>query len=158
MAGRRCEPGCTCKRHTNSGPPVTSHTYQARHKRQHHAAGPASAHHCEWCLCPNQAKHWALIHGRAGECPDDYMALCQSCHFAYDEVGVRNEATRRARGYKVPSGYKRSEETRAKISAAKKGTPLTAEHCAKISASLKAMSSEMSAAGKKGAQRRWGGD
>lgn len=130
---------------------VRSHTYGARHKRQHRRCGSASARHCEWCLCPNQAAHWALIHDRDGDEPADYMALCGRCHMAYDEVGIKNGI-----GTRRPYSYAKSEETRAKIRAAKLGTRHTEEQKAKISATLKAKSAVMSAAGRKGALARWG--
>lgn len=70
-------------------------SYGGAHRRIYRKRGQASSHPCSHC--DDQAKHWALIHGRgylqqdwynslvaySGD-PDDYMPLCVMCHATYD--------------------------------------------------------------------------
>ena len=87
--------------------------YKNRHARVRYHRGPAKTYLCE--ACPEQAHDWATIHGRDGESPDDYMALCRSCHRIYDELGGR------------PIGHAVSPETRRKISVALTGRVFSPE-------------------------------
>lgn len=68
--------------------------YMSAHNRNRRVNGPASRMHCEHCDLP--ADHWALDHGKPGifterdrfgeysNDPEDYVALCKSCHRAFD--------------------------------------------------------------------------
>jgi len=39
------------------------------------------------CKCGSPAQEWATIHGRSGDKPEDYVALCKRCHAVYDRAG-----------------------------------------------------------------------
>lgn len=87
-------------------------SYSGRHTMVRTARGRAGDQSC--LHCENQASHWATIHGRDGQEPEDYIPLCVPCHRAYDGC---------------------SEQTRARMSAAHTGVRRP-EVGAKISASL----------------------
>lgn len=106
--------------------------YHHRHYLVRKARGPAKLHDCVRCIeneITKPAAHWALIHGETGDDPwADYVPLCQSCHFTYDQVGERK------RGVPHPPAWN------AAISAGKKGKPThrkTDDEKARISAALK---------------------
>ena len=68
--------------------------YYRRHHRVNGVRGPAKNQQCE--ECGRRARDWATIHGRDGESPDDYRALCRPCHRIYDgsTQGERNSSAR----------------------------------------------------------------
>lgn len=39
--------------------------------------------------CGEPARHWAWIHDTDPNDVQNYLAMCQSCHFRYDEVAAR---------------------------------------------------------------------
>lgn len=85
----KCEIGCRCLKHTNSGAkPSGRNTYSIRHRHVRLARGKASAHDCVRCSENNigkQAREWAQIHGTDGLDPwADYIPLCVPCHAVYD--------------------------------------------------------------------------
>jgi hypothetical protein len=61
--------------------------YFGRHRRLRTTRGPVKFQACVRCERP--AQHWAQLHGTDGADPNDYLAMCQKCHWAYDEVGRR---------------------------------------------------------------------
>jgi hypothetical protein len=63
-------------------PETGSRLYKAQHKLTRKIRGIASARLCE--ACPEQAHDWATLHGHDGADPEDYFALCRSCHLVYD--------------------------------------------------------------------------
>jgi hypothetical protein len=79
--------------------------YFANHVKVRDARGPAWQHTCEHCGSP--ANHWATIHETTGESPEDYMALCWSCHAKYDDFAGRLPDN---------TGSKRSAESRELMS------------------------------------------
>lgn len=134
-----CVDGCTCYRH--QGKVYSSSSYKSNHARVNKIRGKARARLCTFCL--GQGAEWAQVHEYDGTNPwSDFIPLCNKCHRKYDHIAERL------------TGIKRSEETRAKLSAARTGTklsderkaeiaeffrgrPKSAEHRAKISAALK---------------------
>lgn len=126
----KCQPGCTCKRHTNSGkckpgctcakhrgreydPEVTN--YSGLHALVRKTRGRAPEHECALKIsknCDEQAEHWATIHDHDGkDIWNDYMPLCIPCHHEYDD-------THSHAGF---HGRKHSEETKQKMSQTRKG-------------------------------------
>jgi hypothetical protein len=65
-----------------------SSNYWTVHTRVRRERGPAKTRNCEHCSA--QAHDWAIIHGKDGTDPADYMPLCRGCHIRYD----RTDATR----------------------------------------------------------------
>lgn len=61
--------------------------YHVNHKKVREARGPAWQHEC--AHCGKQAAQWATVKGTAGETPDDFLALCLSCHAKYDDFASR---------------------------------------------------------------------
>jgi hypothetical protein len=57
-------------------------TYNGRHARVYRERGQASKQDCVWCEMP--AAEWAQTHNTRGLSPDDYQAMCFSCHRFYD--------------------------------------------------------------------------
>lgn len=101
--------------------------YMRRHWRVSHARGKASDQLCAGC-CGRKAREWATIHGKSGDLPNDYVALCNYCHYEYDwpekrtySEEARENMSRAGRGKVI------SAETRKRISAAKRGKPLSDE-------------------------------
>lgn len=64
--------------------------YGNRHKQVAKARGPARNHDCVKYLengVTKKATVWATVHGTDGSDPwADYVALCQKCHFEYDNI------------------------------------------------------------------------
>lgn len=56
--------------------------YSTRHERVRKVRGKASEYPC---ACGKPAQEWATLHGTDGESPDDYQAMCCSCHQKYDD-------------------------------------------------------------------------
>jgi len=61
--------------------------YHVNHKKVREARGPAWQHEC--VHCGEQAAQWATVKGTAGETPDEFLALCLSCHAKYDDFASR---------------------------------------------------------------------
>ena len=110
---------------------ITSEQWKAHrefHDRLRKERGPASNNPCVDCGKP--AQEWSWDNGSnedygtkaIGESFDEYSPRCRSCH--------RNRDVK---------GWSPSEEAREKMSAAKKGVPLSQDHAAAISASLTGM-------------------
>ena len=110
---RRCFTGAT------QAGNIRSNSYHARHQRVHAARGKAAAQKCARCAevgTDRPARDWATIHGETGDDPwADYVALCRSCHIAYDGHYVVSEATKAKIG-RANSGRTVSELTRSRIS------------------------------------------
>lgn len=98
-------------------------SYNKKHDRVRRARGPARQHDCE--RCGSKAAEWATIHGTDGMGPEDYLALCRSCHRKYDFNPENIQAATRAKiGIPRPdladrnrerTGWKQSAETRVRI-------------------------------------------
>lgn len=58
--------------------------YGANHMRVKYHRGKAAAQLCAGC-CGRAGKDWALIHGRSGADPFDYLPMCRRCHYQYDK-------------------------------------------------------------------------
>lgn len=124
------------------------------HDRLRKERGSASDHPCVDCGKP--AQEWSWDNGSSedygtkaiGKSFDEYSPRCKSCHRIKDAAG-----------------WAHSEETRAKMSAAKTGIPLSEEHRTAISAGLTGMArapfseehkKNLSAAAKRGWAKRRG--
>lgn len=68
---------------------VSLHTWVYRHR--------GKAVKCEFCGKQGTGKqiHWANVSREYKRDLDDWMSLCQSCHFKYDGVGYKSWETRR---------------------------------------------------------------
>lgn len=100
--------------------------YNWQHGQVTKLRGSAKTHVCEE-LCGSQAAEWAQIHGKDGSDVQHFRPLCRPCHQKYDnrwnpEERAKLSATVKSLGIRPPShlGVKRSEETKAKMSAAQK--------------------------------------
>ena len=93
----------------------TRSEYHVNHAMVRKERGPAWNYGCE--RCDEQAQTWAMKHGLSGDSPDDYMALCWSCHAKYDNFAARLPDNR---------GSKRTPEARERMRQAARrrwGTP-----------------------------------
>jgi hypothetical protein len=70
--------------------------YYGCHRRVRKTRGRAGDLTC--VDCEKQARHWAHIHGTDPTDPQNYQPMCQSCHWAYDDVGARAAKTRGPEG------------------------------------------------------------
>ena len=87
---KHCTSGCTCGRHYDRGEVGR----KSLHNRVRRLRGKASEYTCENCGKP--ARDWATVHGADGRDPlNDYLALCRVCHRAYDQVGARQQGSKR---------------------------------------------------------------
>lgn|SRR5579859_5663358 len=117
-------------------------SYTGRHARVRRLRGKAVGYDCVGC--GDQAKEWSQVHDTDGTDPHEhYKPMCFKCHRDYDgtttmmllaaqdRVWTQSSSdgvaasNRRRTGEKRPP---RSEETRAKISAARAGKPLSEAH------------------------------
>jgi hypothetical protein len=68
-------------------------SYSALHYWLQREKGKATK--CEKCNVIKKCT-WANISGKYERNVDDYISLCYSCHFKYDNVGIKMWNTRRA--------------------------------------------------------------
>jgi hypothetical protein len=103
---------------TGKDPRFLSGPYRANHRRLARERGPARLHQC--VRCPAQAAEWAQVHTEDGSDPwADYVPMCRRCHVIYDRAGK--------------PGHPQTPETRAKVSAHKKGWNPSAQTRARMS-------------------------
>lgn len=110
----RCAEGCTCYRHkgkTYLPDPKdwNNSAYFIMHKKVRAERGRASEHKC--VSCNDKAEHWAQRHEEDGTQTGHYDPMCISCHHAYGKTHERA-------GF---HGHTHSEESRKKMSEARKG-------------------------------------
>lgn len=77
--------------------------YFGCHIRVRKARGRASD---QTCSCGRKARHWAHTHGTDPADPQNYVAMCQKCHWSYDNVAAKSKETlgpegRRAAAFKA---------------------------------------------------------
>lgn len=70
--------------------------YFGCHRRVRQLRGPAREQVC--VDCGEQARHWAHIHDTDPGDAQNYQAMCQKCHFKYDDVAARSMATKGEQG------------------------------------------------------------
>ena len=91
--------------------------YFGAHNRVRKLRGPAKE---QSCSCGRRAQHWAHLHGTDPTEPMNYQAMCQRCHFAYDDVRGQQVTTMTAderREAAERMWRRRSPEQRAEITA-----------------------------------------
>lgn len=98
MLARREETAATSRaqwerKRQESGQPLG---YFGCHRRVRTARGPAKFQTC--VSCGNPARHWAHIHDTDRTNPQNYQAMCQSCHIAYDNAAAKAFVTKGADG------------------------------------------------------------
>lgn len=76
------------KKREETGQPLG---YFGAHDRVRKQRGVAKSHLC--VECGKQARDWAQTHGTTGLEVAHYRPMCHSCHFRYDEVRARAQAT-----------------------------------------------------------------
>lgn len=89
--------------------------YYGCHRRVRKVRGRAGD---QMCACGAQARHWAHIHDTDPADPQNYQAMCQSCHWAYDKVAPRGMETKgpeRRSETAVLAWSRRTPEQRAEI-------------------------------------------
>jgi hypothetical protein len=89
--------------------------YYGCHRRVRTERGRAAD---QMCACGSRARHWAHIHGTDPSDPQNYQAMCQKCHWAYDQVGPRGMDTKGPAGRSqtaVLAWSRRSPEQRRDI-------------------------------------------
>jgi hypothetical protein len=79
--------------------------YFGCHRRVRTARGRARDQDCAHCK-NSPARHWAHIHNTDPADPQNYLALCQKCHWTYDGV------TEKSRKTKGPEGRSQEAITR----------------------------------------------
>lgn len=70
--------------------------YSGCHRRVRTARGPAKFQTCVSCGKP--ARHWAHLHDTDPTNPQNYQAMCQPCHLAYDNAAAKSLETKGAAG------------------------------------------------------------
>lgn len=70
--------------------------YFGQHRRVRAARGRAGDRQC--VRCDEPARHWAWVHDTDRDDPENYQAMCQSCHYLYDEVNSKGTKTMGPRG------------------------------------------------------------
>ena len=95
--------------------------YSDRHAMVRRIRGSSREYTCVG-NCGRAAFHWATIHGRNGQDPDDYQPMCVRCHFEYDSEAHRAPDVRERQGA-AHRGKPKPPEQREKMSAAQRGKP-----------------------------------
>lgn len=90
MGGRKCEVGCTCRRHR--GKAFTGMGYRHLHAMVEKAYGKAKNHAC--VDCGSQAGAWSRISGTDGTNILHYKPRCVKCHVKYDGILAKAWETR----------------------------------------------------------------
>ena len=95
--------------------------YFGCHRRVRTQRGPAKNQTCE---CGTQARHWAHIHDTDPADPQNYLPMCQKCHWEYDRVGAKVVAAKGPEGHRAIA-FKAWETKRRKRKEGDDGQPDT---------------------------------